>query len=227
MRVIIVAGGSGTRMKTDTPKQFLELCGKPILMHTILAFADFCEGVFPVIVLPPSQIDKWRELCTTHGFSTHHKIVAGGDTRFHSVKNGLDTLPDEGLVAIHDGVRPLVNKQTITNCLCEATIFGCAIPTIQVTDTVRQISDQKNRVIDRQTLRLIQTPQVFNLAKLKKAYQQPYSPSFTDDATVFEHAGYPIRLAEGNKENIKITTPNDLIVANALMHYSQTSILLK
>ena len=217
MKVIIVAGGSGSRMQTETPKQFLELCGKPILMHTISAFADFCEGVFPIVVLPPSQIGKWRELCDTYGFSTPHKIVAGGETRFHSVKNGLLTLPDDGFVAVHDGVRPLVSKQTIMNCMREAAIYGNAIPTIPVSDSVREVNAQKNRVLDRSALCLIQTPQVFDITKLKKAYEQTYSPSFTDDASVYERAGYTIRLTNGNEENIKITTQNDLIVAEALM----------
>ena len=215
--VIIVAGGSGSRMQSDRPKQFLELCGKPILMHTISAFTDFCEGVLPIVVIPPSQRDNWLKLCDIHGFFQPHEIVEGGETRFQSVKNGLMILPDNGLVAIHDGVRPLVSKLTITECFKEASIYGCAIPTISVPDSVREVNGLNNRTLDRSKLCLIQTPQVFDIKNLKKAYQQPYSPSFTDDASVYESAGYAIRLTKGNEENIKITTPNDLIVAEALM----------
>lgn len=217
MWVIIVAGGSGLRMQTDTPKQFIELCGKPVLMHTISAFADVCECDSTIVVLPYSQNDNWMKLCNIHGFSLPHKIVEGGSTRFQSVKNGLKLLPDKGLVAIHDGVRPLVSRQTITNCFRDASIYGCAVPTIPVVDSVREINGQKNRLLDRSKLCLIQTPQVFDIAKLKKAYEQEYSPSFTDDASVYESAGNEIYLTDGNVENIKITAPNDLIVAEALI----------
>jgi len=214
MWAIIVAGGSGLRMQTDVPKQFLELCGKPILMRSIMAFA--CEGIQAVVVLPLSQIGYWQELCSRHNFALPHQIAEGGATRFHSVKNGLSLLPDEGLVAIHDGVRPLVSRQTITNCFREAESYGCAVPVAPVNDSVREVSGQTSRMLDRATLRLIQTPQVFDIALLKKAYEQEYTPAFTDDAAVFEKAGHAIRLTEGNAENIKITTPNDLKVAEAL-----------
>ena len=215
--VIIVAGGSGSRMQTETPKQFLDLHGKPILMRTISAFADACEGVLPVVVLPPSQIDKWLKLCEIHDFRLPHRVVEGGSTRFQSVKNGLISLPDNGLVAIHDGVRPLVSRQTVIDCFHAASIYGCAVPAIPVVDTVREINGSKNRLIDRSKLCLIQTPQVFDIAKLKKAYGQEYLPSFTDDAAVYENAGNTIHLTDGNVENIKITAPNDLIVAEAMI----------
>jgi len=214
---IIVAGGAGSRMQTDVPKQFLELCGKPILIHSIMAFVYHCECVYPIVVLPSSQINNWRKLCEIHDFTLPHKVVAGGPTRFHSVKNGLMLLPDDGLVAIHDGVRPLVSRQTIINCFHEASIYGCAVPTVPVIDSVREVTERDNKMLDRSTMRLIQTPQVFDITKLKKAYEQEYSSAFTDDAAVYEKAGHAIHLVEGNVENIKITTQNDLVVAEALM----------
>ena len=213
---IIVAGGSGMRMQSDVPKQFLELFGKPILMHSIKAFTDAFENIRVVVVLPPSQIGYWQKLCCQYGFSLPHEVAEGGDTRFHSVKNGLSLLPKEGLVAVHDGVRPLVSRQTIARCFGEAASCGNAVPVVPVIDSVREIGGSTNRMLDRSALRLIQTPQVFNIALLKKAYEQEYIPAFTDDASVFEKAGHVIRLVEGNVENIKITTPNDLVVAEAL-----------
>jgi len=213
---IIVAGGSGSRMQTDVPKQFLELCGKPILIHSITTFSDACDDVRIIVVLPATQIENWQELCRRYDFTFSHDIVEGGNTRFQSVKNGLSRLSGEGLVAIHDGVRPLASRQTITGCFREAAIYGCAIPVLPVTDSVREISGTTNRMLDRSALRLIQTPQVFDITLLKKAYEQEYSPAFTDDASVFEKAGNTIHLTEGNVENIKITTPNDLVVAKAL-----------
>jgi len=203
-------------MQTETPKQFLELCGKPILMHSIMAFAQTCMDAKIIIVLPASHIENWKELCMLHDFTLPHFIAEGGSFRFHSVKNGLSLLPDNGLVAIHDGVRPLVSSETITCCFREAAKYGSAIPVIPVVDTVREISGQTSQIIDRTRLRLVQTPQVFDIAKIKKAYEQEYSPSFTDDASVFEKAGFDIRLTEGNVENIKITNQNDLILAEAL-----------
>ena len=217
MWAIIVAGGSGSRMQTDVPKQFLELCGKPVLMHTIKAFADACEGIRIIVALPSSQIGFWQELCSSRGFALPHEIVEGGSTRFHSVKNGLAALPDEGLVAIHDGVRPLTSRQTIVNCFAEAAKYGCAVPAVPVNESVREVSGQTSRMLDRSALRLIQTPQVFDIALLKKAYKQEYTPAFTDDASVFERAGHSIHLTEGNVENIKITTPNDLAVAEIFL----------
>jgi 2-C-methyl-D-erythritol 4-phosphate cytidylyltransferase len=214
MWAIIVAGGSGSRMQSDVPKQFLELCGKPILMHSIAAFAD--ESVRTVVVLPPSQIAYWQELCSRYGFTLPHDIVDGGTTRFHSVKNGLSALPGKGLVAIHDGVRPLVSRQTIIGCFRGAACYGCAIPVVPVIDTVREVSGLTSRTLDRSALRLIQTPQVFDIALLKKAYEQEYTPAFTDDASVFEKAGHTIHLTEGNAENIKITTRIDLVMAEIM-----------
>jgi len=215
--VIIVAGGSGLRMQTGVLKQFLELCGKPILMHTIEAFVDACKDVRIIVVAPAMYIDFWKNLCHRHRFAQPYQIVKGGDTRFQSVKNGLSLVSGDGLVAIHDGVRPLVSRQTIINCFCDAGNYGCAVPVLPVVDSVREISGQTSRILDRSVLRLIQTPQVFDISLLKMAYEQEYSPTFTDDATVFEQAGHIIRLTEGNVENMKITTKNDLAVAEVLI----------
>jgi len=216
--VIIVAGGSGSRMQTGEPKQFLELCGKPVLMHSINAFADACEGIRTIVVLPALQIEYWKELCSRYNFMVPHEIIEGGTTRFQSVKNGLSLLSGKGLVAIHDGVRPLVSRKTITGCFCEAAKYGCAVPVLPVSDSVREVSGTSSRMLDRTTLRLIQTPQVFDIALLKKAYECPYLPEFTDDASVFEKAGHIIFLTEGNLENIKITTQNDLLMVEALKY---------
>jgi len=213
---IIVAGGAGSRMQADVPKQFLELCGKPVLIHSIKTFADVFDGIRIIVVLPPAQIGNWQELCRHYGFVLPHDIAEGGNTRFQSVKNGLSLLPDEGLVAIHDGVRPLVSRQTITGCFRGAEKYGCAVPALPVSDSMREVSGSASRMLDRSALRLIQTPQVFDIALLKKAYEQEYSPEFTDDASVFEKAGHAIHLTEGNVENIKITNPNDMVVAEAL-----------
>jgi len=219
MWVIFVAAGAGLRMKTETPKQFLEISGKPILIHSITRFCEFCECVLPIVVISPSQIERWKMLCKEHNFTLSHKIAEGGATRFHSVKNGLSLIPNdaEGLVAVHDGVRPFASRQTINNCIREAEKYGCAIPAVSVVDTIREISGNTSRALDRSALRLIQTPQIFDVQLLKKAYQQEYSPSFTDDASVFENAGNLIRLTAGNVENIKITTAHDLRVAEALL----------
>ena len=216
MFVIIVAGGVGLRMKTDIPKQFMEICGKPVIFHSIMAFLDACEGVNLVIVLCPSQMERWRQLCEIHNFMMPHQIAQGGATRFHSVKNGLSLIPDKGLVAIHDAVRPLVSRQTIINCFSEAEKYGSAVPTIPVVDTIREVSQQTNRTLNRSSLRQIQTPQVFDIARIKKAYQQEYSEAFTDCASVFESDDNTVHLTNGNIENIKITTQNDLVIAEAL-----------
>ena len=213
---VVVAGGAGLRMGTDTPKQFLELCGKPVLMYAIEAFADACEDIRTVVVLPPSHIEHWRELCLQHGFTLPHTTAGGGATRFQSVKNGLEMVSGDGLVAVHDGVRPLVSRQTIVNAYAEAARHGCAVPVIPIIDSVREISGKTSRALHRSALRLVQTPQVFDVTLLKRAYGQPYSAAFTDDASVYESAGYFIHLTDGNAENIKITSPHDLRVAESL-----------
>ncbi|MDR3093129.1 MAG: 2-C-methyl-D-erythritol 4-phosphate cytidylyltransferase [Bacteroidales bacterium] len=214
---LLVAGGSGLRMQSDIPKQFMELCGLPVLMHTIRLFRSYDADIPILVVLPALQISQWEQLCSHYCFSTPHQIVAGGETRFHSVKNGLATLPAEGWVAIHDGVRPLTSHATISACFRDAERYGNAIPSISVVDTVRETTGDNSHALNRYRLRLIQTPQVFDLALIQEAYRQDFFPEFTDDASVLEKAGHIIHLTEGNRENIKITTPLDMKVAEAVM----------
>jgi 2-C-methyl-D-erythritol 4-phosphate cytidylyltransferase len=214
---LIAAGGSGKRMGTDIPKQFLELAGKPVLMHVIERFTRFDKSINIIVVLPESQLDNWEDLKTRYSFSVPHTAVAGGPSRFYSVKNGLQYVEENSLVAIHDGVRPLVSTETIKNCFDAAGKFGNAIPVICPSDSLRMITQKGNIPVDRQYLRIIQTPQIFNAKLIKKAYLQEYSPEFTDDATLLEKTGESIHLVEGNRENIKITNPEDLVIAEALV----------
>ncbi len=217
--VIIVAGGSGNRFKSNIPKQFVKLLGKPVLMRTIEVFFNYDPSLQIILVLPKQHTNYWKNLCEKHDFNIKHKIVWGGNTRFHSVKNALDTLnPLSDLVAIHDGVRPLVSEETIKRCFSKAKQTGNAIPGIPPHDSVRQITENTNHIIDRSLLQLIQTPQVFRIDKLKQAYKQDYREIFTDDASVLEMNGEKINLVEGNRENIKITNKIDLIIAETLMN---------
>jgi 2-C-methyl-D-erythritol 4-phosphate cytidylyltransferase len=211
--VIVVAAGSGVRMGSAVPKQFLLLAGRPVLMHSIEAFWRWDKGIRIVVVLPQEHMDYWRELCREHGFEVPHEVAAGGGTRFESVRNGLRGLEGDGLAGIHDGVRPLITPVTIDRLYREAAIHGSAIPVVAPKDSIRWEDPSGNRVIDRTHVKLIQTPQVFELNKLRDAYVQPYDSSFTDDATVWEHAGNPVHLAQGQETNIKITTKEDLAVA--------------
>lgn len=216
--VIIVAGGKGLRMGKDIPKQFLLLNGKPVLMHTLEKFYEYDNEVNQILVLPSEQQDYWRSLCKQHKFNLPHQITSGGDTRFHSVANGLSLISDEhGLVAVHDGVRPFVSLQVIEACFNKAEKYKAVIPVIDVVETVRFVSNDENRTVDRNNYKLVQTPQVFDLALLKKAYQQTYSEQFTDDASVVEAMGSPVYPVNGNRENIKITTPFDLLVGEAIL----------
>ena len=217
--VVIVAGGSGTRMKREIPKQFIPIGGKPILMHTLQAFYEAVPGIKIILVLPESQIFGWKSLYGEYGFDIPHEITAGGETRFHSVKNGLAQIPDEiGLVAIHDGVRPLVPKAVINSAFAQAETQGNAIAAVALKDSIRWSKGAENKVLDRSEHQLIQTPQTFQLHLIKAAFQRDYDPAFTDDATVLEATGTPIHLIEGSYSNIKITTPEDLIVAEALLN---------
>lgn len=216
---LIVAGGTGSRMGTDIPKQFLELSGKPVLMHTIERFWSFDVSIKIVTVLPEDQMGYWEELQKKHSFSIPCTLVKGGPARFFSVKNGLEMIEDSSLVAIHDGVRPLVSLDTIKRCFDAAQKFGNAVPVISPADSVRMITEQGNMPVNRQFLRIIQTPQVFDSKLIKKAYLQDYSPEFTDDASLLEKTGETIHLVEGNRENLKITNPEDLAVAEALFNF--------
>jgi 2-C-methyl-D-erythritol 4-phosphate cytidylyltransferase len=215
--VVIVAGGSGKRMGTETPKQFLELAGRPVLMHTIERFKAFSETIEIITVLPENQIRHWIELQKKHSFSVSHTLVKGGSHRFYSVRNGLKFVNVPGLVAIHDGVRPFVSLDTIRRCFETAEKLGNAIPSISPTESLRLINEEGSVPVNREHVKQIQTPQVFNAALIKKAYLQPYSSEFTDDATVLEKTGEKINLIEGNRENIKITNPEDLIISMALL----------
>jgi 2-C-methyl-D-erythritol 4-phosphate cytidylyltransferase len=215
--VIIVAGGSGSRMDTELPKQFLELCGKPILMRTIQLFFDFDPESELILVLPEAQRDFWTDLCLKHSFSLPHPITLGGETRFHSVQNGLNLIQGEGIVFIHDGVRPLVSHQTIERCNQMAQKNGNAIPVLPINESLRKQKGLQSVSVDRNLYLSVQTPQTFRSDQILKAYEQDFDTAFTDDASVAEKAGFPIFMVEGNRENIKITTPTDLIIAEAFL----------
>lgn len=215
--IIIVAGGSGTRMQNPVPKQFIELLGKPILMHTIEKFNAAIPGINCIVVIANPLRDGWERLCTKHRFAIPNQIAIGGETRFHSVRNGLALVPDNCIVGIHDAARPLVSEQTIINSFKTAEKKGNACPTIAINESLREVNGEDNRAIDRSKYFIIQTPQCFQSTLIKKAFQQEYNPMFTDEASVLESMGGKINLIEGNPENIKITTQKDLIIAEALM----------
>lgn len=218
--VIIVAGGKGMRMGGDVPKQFALLKGRPVLMHTIDAFVQAMPGIDVVLVLPQAQQNYWKELCVAYAYETPHRIANGGATRFHSVQSGLALLEDAygALVAVHDGVRPFVNAKTIQQCFEQAANKGAAVPVVPVVETLRKLSDDgKSCTVRRDEYRLVQTPQTFQLSMLKKAYAQDFSPLFTDDASVVEAMGEEVVLVDGNRDNIKLTTPEDMHLAEALL----------
>ena len=215
--VLIVAGGKGLRMGSDLPKQFLPIGGKPVLMHTIEAFHHFDRTMKIILVLPQEQQTYWQELCAKHSFVIEHTVVDGGETRFHSVKNGLACV-NSGLVGVHDGVRPFVSPEVIKRCYELAAIKKAVIPVIDVVETVRHITETGSETVSRNDYKLVQTPQVFDAELLKQAYAQEYTPFFTDDASVVEAMGVSVCLAEGNRENIKITTPYDLKISSALVN---------
>lgn len=215
--VIIVAGGKGTRMGSELPKQFLLLGGKPILMHTLEVFRRYRADLKIVLVLPPDQQELWRQLCLEHSFDIEHVVVDGGETRFHSVKNGLKEVRQPGLVGVHDGVRPFVSVDVIRNCYEQAKLYKAVIPVIDVVETLRHLTDNGSETVSRDFYKLVQTPQVFDAELLKNAYDCDFEPSFTDDASVVEAMDISIRLVAGNRENIKITTPFDLKVGSALL----------
>ncbi|MCY7350008.1 MAG: 2-C-methyl-D-erythritol 4-phosphate cytidylyltransferase [Cytophagaceae bacterium] len=219
---IIVAGGSGNRMGSAVPKQFLQLAGKPILVHTIEKFLAYSADVQIILVLPQADFPRWTTLKSDYSFihSFTHSIIEteGGATRFQSVRNGLACVEGNGLVAIHDAVRPLVSVEIIGRSFAAAAQHGSGIVAVSAKDSIRQVLGRdKTIALDRSTLRLVQTPQTFRVDLIKKAFEQPESPLFTDDASVAEAAGFPIHLVEGAYENIKITTSGDLVVAEALL----------
>lgn len=219
--VIIVAGGKGLRMGGEIPKQFLPIGGKPVLMRTVEAFYQTDAETGIVLVLPKEQQDYWKELCRQYDFRISYILADGGRTRFHSVQNGLQAVPEEGsdvLIAVHDGVRPFVSSQVIQACFDEAARQGSVVPVLDMVDSVRQLSaDGSSMAVDRSRLKLVQTPQTFRADVLKRAYSQDFTELFTDDASVVEASGVSVALVPGNRENIKITTPFDLKIAEALL----------
>ena len=218
--VIIVAGGSGTRMQAAIPKQFLLIIGKPVLMHTIEAFHHTASKPNIILVLHADFHSYWQQLCDEHHFNIPHSLINGGETRFHSVKNGLDTIPDDAdvLIAVHDAVRPLTSKQIIELAYKHAADYGNAITAVKSRDSVRQLKGNKSISLIRDEIYLVQTPQTFQSTQIKKAYLQPFNNKFTDDASVVEEAGFKINLVEGNYRNIKITFPEDIAIAELLIN---------
>jgi 2-C-methyl-D-erythritol 4-phosphate cytidylyltransferase len=215
--VVIVAGGKGLRMGSDIPKQFIPIDGKPVLMRTIEAFYNFDKVINIVLVLPEPHQEYWRNLCKEYEFNIPHRTVTGGETRFHSVKNGL-SLVKSGLVAVQDGVRPFASKELIKRCFDAACLHKAVIPVIDSTDSLREMTDnERSRIIDRSKIRLVQTPQVFDCELLQKAYQTDFKDTFTDDASVVEAMGENIHLVAGETTNIKITTPFDLKVGEIIV----------
>ena len=214
--IIIVAGGKGLRMGGDIPKQFLPVCGKPVLMRTMEAFHTYDAAIHIILVLPVSQQAYWKELCQEYQFSLSHDVANGGDTRFHSVMNGLALVEGNGLVGVHDGVRPFVSQEVIARCYEEAEACKAVIPVIDVVETVRHLTEEGSETVPRDRYKLVQTPQVFEVELLRRAYQQTYTDLFTDDASVVEALGEKVYLVKGNRENIKLTTPFDLKLAEML-----------
>jgi 2-C-methyl-D-erythritol 4-phosphate cytidylyltransferase len=215
---IIVAGGSGSRMNSSTPKQFIPINGRPVLMHTVQRFLDYSPNIQIILVLPTSQINEWYLLCEKYQFKSSIKIVEGGQTRFHSVKNGLNVITEpDSLVAIHDGVRPFIKKSIIQKSFDDAEKFGSAITCVALKDSIRYVDTTLNRSEDRSKFKLVQTPQTFQSSLIKNAYQTTPLTEFTDDAGVLESIGGKIHLIDGSYENIKITTPEDLLLAEAMI----------
>ena len=217
--VIIVAGGKGLRMGSDIPKQFLPIGGKPVLMRTLERFRTYSDDLQIILVLPEAQQDYWRQLCEEYHFDVEYQLANGGQTRFHSVQNGLALVPDnaEGVVGVHDGVRPFPSIEVIRNCYETAREKKAVIPVIPVVETVRHLENNGSVTVPRSDYRLVQTPQTFDIQLLKAANHQPYNDGFTDDASVVESYGHAITLVDGNRENIKITTPYDMKIAEVLI----------
>ena len=217
--IIIVAGGKGLRMGSDIPKQFLPIGGKPVLMRTLERFREYSPTLQIILVLPKAQQDYWHKLCKDYDFKVEYVLADGGETRFHSVQNGLAKIPDdaEGVVGVHDGVRPFPSIDVIRNCYETARTAKAVIPVIPVVETVRHLQGNSSETVPRSDYRLVQTPQTFDIQLLKAANKQPYNDGFTDDASVVEAFGFNITLVDGNRENIKITTPYDMKIAEVLI----------
>lgn len=218
---VIVAGGKGLRMQTDIPKQFLELNGKPVLMHTIEQFYNaFDSNIQIVLVLPLDHQGYWKSLCNKLSFHIPHAVAHGGQTRFDSVKSGLSKCPDTGIVGIHDGVRPLISQELIQNCYSVAEEKGSALPVVAITQSLRKRELSTSHPIDREGMCAVQTPQCFDILSIRNAYESANHKDFTDDATVFEAADGQISLVDGEETNIKITTQADLKIAEAILGMS-------
>lgn len=218
---IIVAGGQGVRMGADRPKQFLEIGGKPILRHTIERFLAFDPAVEIVLVLPAAQKDWWRDYCRQHGFLERYSMVSGGITRFHSVQNALKYVGNDGIVAVHDGVRPFLRSDLLVRLFAAAETHRAVIPAVPVVESVRRMEGEAASVpVRRDGLMLVQTPQLFAASVLQEAYRQAFSTAFTDDASVVEAAGIPVHVVPGDRINLKITTPDDLQLAETLLTIS-------
>lgn len=222
--VVIVAGGQGLRMGGEIPKQFVAVAGRPLLMHTLERFQQWDGSVPVILALPEAHRPYWESLCASFPSVSPHHVVSGGETRFHSVRNALaclddffpdNSLPNESLVAIHDGVRPLVPREVIDRCFRVAAEKGSAVPVVPVADSLRFIDEDSSRPVDRSRYCIVQTPQVFRRSLLFRAYGQAYLPSFTDDASVVEALGVSIHTVSGASENIKVTTPIDLLTCSA------------
>lgn len=219
---LIVAGGRGLRMNSASPKQMLPLAGKPVILHSVTAFFSFDPSIKAILVLNQDLHAKWHEICRHHGFKFTVEIVEGGPERFDSVRNGLALVPDDAVVAIHDGARPLVTAGLIERAFLTAAEKGCAIPVLPVQDSLREISTSGSRPVDRSRLFQVQTPQAFHAGRIKNAYRQAGKSDFTDDASVWESAGYPLEFIQGEKQNIKITVADDLALAEKLTGYPST-----
>lgn len=225
--IVIVAGGSGSRMGSEIPKQFIVLNGKPILMHTINRFREALPQAEIVVVLPEKEIPSWASLCETYSFTTEHTVIPGGKTRFHSVKKGLGLLGETDYIGVHDGVRPVISSEIIRTVLECAQKYGAAIPVTEITDSLREIKACascedpiqfiESKIVDRNRFRAVQTPQFFRSQILLKAYGQDYIPQFTDDASVVEAHGNTVTLCPGDYRNIKVTTPADLVIAELFL----------
>lgn len=222
--VLIVAGGSGSRMKYSIPKQFIPIGNMPILMHTIAAFYQSNKNIHITVVLPGDHIQYWEDLCKKFNFTIVHNLVKGGDTRGASVINGLNSLPGEGLVAIHDGVRPFVSKEIISNSFDIAGKHGSAVAVVDLKDSIRKVDLSENKAVDRTNYKIVQTPQTFKIPLIKESYRKADLLTFTDDATVAEAAGNKIELIKGSYDNIKVTTPEDLIVAQEILNRLQNKL---
>ena len=217
--IIIAAGGKGLRMGSDIPKQFLPIGGKPVLMRTLERFREYSSNLQIILVLPEAQQAYWHQLCEEYHFNVEYTLANGGQTRFHSVQNGLAKIPDDaqGVVGVHDGVRPFPSIEVIRNCYETARKVEAVIPVIPVVETVRHLEGDTSVTVPRGDYRLVQTPQTFDIQLLKAANRQPYNDGFTDDASVVESYGHQITLVEGNRENIKITTPYDIVISEAIL----------